>query len=168
MLGAQARSQLAAIDATTAAVSPWAPPVGEDVTSIEAARDGVIVGRYRQIIDPAVSVTPSLEIFPEPLPAIPGPPADVASFSAGSSVSIQWSEPAIGGRPTTYILEAGSSPGGTEPRQLLDRFDLHLVLNGRHPTGTLRRALTRRATHSARVEPRMKSRSMSAHRRAAR
>jgi hypothetical protein len=35
------------------------------------------------------------------------------SFSAGANLSIRWAQPALGGRPTSYVLEAGSSPGAT-------------------------------------------------------
>ncbi len=41
-------------------------------------------------------------------------PTNLAASISGSSITITWTAPAAGGTPTTYVLEAGSSFGGTD------------------------------------------------------
>jgi hypothetical protein len=41
----------------------------------------------------------------------PGPPTGLAASVANSSVTLTWNAPATGGQVTTYIIQAGSSPG---------------------------------------------------------
>jgi glucose/arabinose dehydrogenase len=45
-------------------------------------------------------------------PTVPGVPTNLASSVAGSSVNISWTAPT--GSPTSYEVEAGSSPGATD------------------------------------------------------
>ena len=42
---------------------------------------------------------------------VPGPVTDLAFSSAGSSLTLSWSAPALGAAATAYILEVGSAPG---------------------------------------------------------
>lgn len=44
----------------------------------------------------------------------PGAPSNLTASASGSTVTISWGAPASGGTPTAYILEAGSSSGGTD------------------------------------------------------
>jgi hypothetical protein len=46
-----------------------------------------------------------------PLP--PGPPTNLTATAAGSSVTLWWTAPALGGPPTTYIIEAGTTSGAS-------------------------------------------------------
>ena len=43
--------------------------------------------------------------------APPDPPAGLAASASGSTVTLTWNAPATGGPPSSYIIEAGSSPG---------------------------------------------------------
>jgi uncharacterized repeat protein (TIGR03803 family) len=42
---------------------------------------------------------------------VPAVPTGLATSSSGSSVTITWQTPAVGCRPTYYIIQAGSAPG---------------------------------------------------------
>ena len=42
---------------------------------------------------------------------LPGPPGTPSAMVTGSTVSLSWTAPALGGAPTAYRLEAGTSPG---------------------------------------------------------
>jgi predicted phage tail protein len=42
---------------------------------------------------------------------LPGPPGTPSAVVTGSNVSLSWTAPALGGAPTAYRLEAGTSPG---------------------------------------------------------
>jgi subtilisin-like proprotein convertase family protein len=44
----------------------------------------------------------------------PGPPLGLAARTSGSNLTLSWSVPALGARPTTYIVEAGSGPGRSD------------------------------------------------------
>ncbi|MGQ0736003.1 MAG: fibronectin type III domain-containing protein [Acidobacteriota bacterium] len=43
----------------------------------------------------------------------PGPPVNFTVSVAGNAVTFAWQVPATGGPPTSYVLEAGSSPGAS-------------------------------------------------------
>jgi hypothetical protein len=43
----------------------------------------------------------------------PGAPGSLAATVAGTTVSFTWLAPATGGAPTTYLLEAGTTPGAS-------------------------------------------------------
>ena len=45
--------------------------------------------------------------------AVPGAPIGLGGSSSGSSLSLSWSAPSMGGYPTSYTVEAGSGPGLT-------------------------------------------------------
>ena len=46
-----------------------------------------------------------------PPPLIPGPPSGLTAVSAGSSITLSWVAPTSGGSPSSYTIEAGSTPG---------------------------------------------------------
>ncbi len=43
----------------------------------------------------------------------PGEPTGLAGTVTGSSLTLTWQAPALGGTPTTYMIEAGTWPGGS-------------------------------------------------------
>jgi hypothetical protein len=49
---------------------------------------------------------------PPPTSSAPGAPSGFAASAAGATISLTWRAPSTGGSPTTYVVEAGSSPGG--------------------------------------------------------
>lgn len=46
-----------------------------------------------------------------PATALPGAPSSLASTVSGSTVTLNWTAPAAGGTPATYVVEAGSVTG---------------------------------------------------------
>jgi hypothetical protein len=42
---------------------------------------------------------------------VPGPPTSLVGTTSGTSLTLTWHAPTIGGVPTTYVLEGGSAPG---------------------------------------------------------
>ena len=46
--------------------------------------------------------------------SVPGAPTDLNAVVQGSSVALTWEAPATGGTPTSYLLQAGYTPGGAE------------------------------------------------------
>ena len=54
----------------------------------------------------------ALEVGPSTV--APGTPTNLAATVTGNNVSLTWSAPATGGAPTSYVLQAGYTPGGVE------------------------------------------------------
>src|SRR5262245_35325068 len=46
--------------------------------------------------------------------AVPGPPGSLMFAVTGSTVTLTWTPPVSGGVPTSYVVEAGSSPGARD------------------------------------------------------
>jgi glucose/arabinose dehydrogenase len=54
------------------------------------------------------------KIVPDTNVAAPGPPTDLRAVVSGSTVTVSWAAPVAGVIPTSYVLEAGAAPGGSE------------------------------------------------------
>jgi hypothetical protein len=56
--------------------------------------------------------TNDVYVFGEPITSGPsGPPSGLTASSSGSTVTLTWNAPSTGAPPTSYVIEAGSSPG---------------------------------------------------------
>ena len=42
---------------------------------------------------------------------LPGSPSSLVATVVGTNVTLTWAPPSSGGSPTSYVIEAGSSPG---------------------------------------------------------
>lgn len=87
--------------AASGALDAWQPPTGVTYARLQAFADGVLstdAGGIGFMPDDAVGGAP----------AAPGLPEWRAS---GGTLSVVWSPPVIGARPTGYLLEAGTAPG---------------------------------------------------------
>ena len=45
---------------------------------------------------------------------MPGVPTNLNALVQGNSVTLTWGAPATGGTPASYLLQAGTTPGGSE------------------------------------------------------
>lgn len=72
-----------------------------------------------------------IELLPEPASQAPGPPANLTAAISGASVTLTWNAPATGGAPTSYLLEAGTSPGLSD----VTMFDTGSALTSLTATG---------------------------------
>jgi predicted phage tail protein len=55
--------------------------------------------------------THTLQLTTTPVFEMPGAPAGLTAGASASSITLSWSAPSTGGTPTSYTIEAGSSPG---------------------------------------------------------
>ena len=51
---------------------------------------------------------------PPPPPSVPGAPLNLRAAVTGSTAVLNWTPPASGGAPASYLLEAGRAPGATD------------------------------------------------------
>ena len=73
---------------------------------------------FRSVVTPGCPVAPSTS-WPAPTGRMkiaeaivpPGPPTGLAGTVNGSTVVLTWTAPTSGGAPTSYVIQAGSSPG---------------------------------------------------------
>lgn len=63
--------------------------------------------------DPSTELAVVVPASPAPTPSAPGAPTSLAFTLSGSTLTLTWTAPASGS-PTSYVLEAGSSSGGTD------------------------------------------------------
>jgi hypothetical protein len=59
----------------------------------------------------ASAIYPGGVAGPPPGTTLPGSPSNLSATVAGTTVTLNWSAPAAGGAPTTYVVEAGSVSG---------------------------------------------------------
>jgi predicted phage tail protein len=67
--------------------------------------------------------------------AAPNPPGGLVATESGSNVTLNWSPPAGGCPPTTYVINAGLAPGGL-PRVASIPVGLNTTFSGTGPPGT--------------------------------
>jgi len=105
-----ARAGIAAVDAATGLVNlPFDPGFGTTAVQsyhVRAEPDLLIVGAWG-----TDSAKPS--VFPTaPMGGAPGRPSvPVPAVTGGSAIAMHWRPSLIGGEPTSYVVEAGTTPG---------------------------------------------------------
>jgi hypothetical protein len=98
---------LASIDPDSGRVAGWQNPLGLSTTAIAASPDYVVIGGGPGIFSP---LGPSLAVYDAPRA---GAPRRITAGVAGASITLGWQP---GARPAAaaYLVEAGTTPGGTE------------------------------------------------------
>lgn len=71
-----------------------------------------------------------------PTTTLPGAPANLSATVAGSTVTLNWAAPSSGGSPSTYVVEAGSVPGGADLANALTNSPATSVSFAGVPPGT--------------------------------
>lgn len=100
-----------------------APPAGTYHVSIQA------------LSSCGVSAASNSVAYVEPAPAVPGAPGGLEGTTAAASASLSWNPPVTGSGVTSYVLEAGFSPGATDIVLPLDS-NFPAVSVGQVPAGT--------------------------------
>ena len=105
-------------------VTSFAPRWIGEIQDVDFDDDGIVAagnGRFDGEEDEPVS---RVAFFPRLFNLPPARPADLAlhltPLGAIKNLNLRWSPPILGARPNRYLLEAGTTPGGTEITPGLD------------------------------------------------
>ncbi|MEZ5284732.1 MAG: hypothetical protein R2712_07990 [Vicinamibacterales bacterium] len=112
-VGGESRPGIAMVDALAngGAVQPWEPADvnGGAVSVIDTSDVAVLFGGLLYNLD---GIEIGAVLYPEStLVGAPAPPTTPDVLVRGSSLTLSWSAPPLGARPSSYVIEGGSGPG---------------------------------------------------------
>ncbi len=110
-------SVLAAATGSGPYLLPWRPKWYGVVHALDARLEGLLVGgeALPDLDDQEFDPVGRVAFYPKAgVPGRPGPPTDLHTFTDGDVIGIEWGPPLNGADPRGYLLEAGTSPGGSE------------------------------------------------------
>lgn len=118
-VGIRPRPRLVGLDITATGpdadyVTSFAPRWIGQVLDLDARGDGLVAAGDPLPAGNEDEPVSRVAFFPRLLNAPPARPAAVAASVQDRLVTLHWTPPALGARPTHYLLEAGVTPGGTE------------------------------------------------------
>lgn len=113
-VGGESRPGIAMVDALAGggAVRDWEPEdvSGGAVSVIDTSETAVLFGGLLNNLD---GIGIGAVLYPEAgLVGVPPPPTTPEILVRGSRLTMSWTAPPLGARPSAYVIEGGSSPGG--------------------------------------------------------
>ncbi|MCC7180538.1 MAG: hypothetical protein IT177_19320 [Acidobacteria bacterium] len=113
-VGGESRPGIAMVDALASggAVRAWEPEdvSGGAVSVIDTSETAVLFGGLLNDLD---GISIGAVLYPEAgLVGAPPPPTTPEILVRGSRLTMTWNAPPLGARPSAYVIEGGSGPGG--------------------------------------------------------
>jgi hypothetical protein len=118
-VGIRRRPRLVGLDTTVTGpdgdyVTSFAPRWIGQILDLDARGDGIVAAGDPFFDGGEDEPVSRVAFFPRLLNAPPARPTGLAASVQGSLVTLRWTPPTLGARPDRYLLEAGTSPGGTQ------------------------------------------------------
>jgi hypothetical protein len=112
-VGGSSRPGIAMVDALAngGALDAWEPEdvSGGAVSVIDTSETAVLFGGLLRDLD---GIDIGAVLYPEAsLPGAPPPPTTPSILVRGAQLTMTWTAPPLGARPTGYVIEGGSAPG---------------------------------------------------------
>ena len=118
-IGIRRRPRLVGLDTRVAGpggdyVTSFAPRWIGQILDLDARGDGIVAAGDPLFAGDEDEPVSRVAFFPRLLDAPPAPPSGLAASVQGGLVTLRWTPPTLGARPDRYLLEAGTTPGGTQ------------------------------------------------------